>query len=69
MIFQVSLSEVRFTNIPLGNLHAPLLSLQKGIDCNHVIKKQIRSHQKCFVPIQAITVYRPLALNNRVPDL
>lgn len=50
MIFQVSLSEVTFTNIPLGNLHAPLLPLQKGIDLNHLIKKQIRSHQKCFFP-------------------
>lgn len=40
MIFQVSLSEVTFTNILLGNLHAPLLSLQKGIDLNHLIKKQ-----------------------------
>lgn len=69
MIFQVSLSEVIFTGIPLGKLHAPLLSLHKGIDLNHLIKKQIRSHQKCLFPIQAITVYRPLALNNRVPYL
>lgn len=69
MIFRsVFLSELTFTNIPLGNLRAPLLSLQKGIDLNHLIKKQIRSHQ-VFFPIQAITVYRPLALNNRVPDL
>lgn len=68
MIFQVSLSEVTFTNIPLRNLHAPLLSLQKGIDLNHLIKKS--DHIKSvFSPIQAITVYRPLALNNRVPDL
>ena len=69
MIFQVSLSEVTFTNIPLGNLHAPLLSLQKGIDLNHLIKNKSDHIKSVFFPIQAITVYRPLALNNRVPDL
>jgi hypothetical protein len=49
MIFLVSLSEVTFTNISMGDWHAAL-SLQKGPTFNHLITKQTRSHQKRFFP-------------------